>query len=64
MKTLLLALVATVFIAQPLFARPRSDLDKQFVEGAKNEKKLVFYTTMELPQTVQVVQEFVRKYPF
>ena len=64
MKTLLLAFVITALIAQPLFARPRSDLDKQFVEGAKKEKKLVFYTTMELPQTVQVVQEFVRKYPF
>ena len=64
MKTLLFALVVTALIAQPLFARSRSDLDKQFVEGAKKEKKLVFYTTMELPQTVQVVQEFVRKYPF
>jgi iron(III) transport system substrate-binding protein len=64
MKALLLALLGTAIFCQPTFARPRSDLDMQFVEGAKKEKKLVFYTTMELPQTVQVVQEFVRKYPF
>jgi len=64
MKTLLLALVAMALIGQPVSARPRSDLDMQLIEGAKKEKKLVFYTTMELPQTMQVVQDFVQKYPF
>jgi iron(III) transport system substrate-binding protein len=64
MKTLLLALLGTAIFCQPVFARPRSDLDMQLVEGAKKEKKLVFYTTMELPQIIQVVQDFVQKYPF
>jgi hypothetical protein len=36
----------------------------QRIEGAKNEKKLLLYTTMELPQTIQIVHGFVEKYPF
>jgi ABC-type Fe3+ transport system substrate-binding protein len=64
MKTLLLALLGTAIFCQPVFARPRSDLDMQLVEGAKKEKKLVFYTTMELPQTIDVAYQFVQKYPF
>jgi len=64
MKTLLLTLVAMALIGQPVSARPRSDLDIQLIEGAKKEKKLIFYTTMELPQTMLVVQDFVQKYPF
>ena len=64
MKTLLIALLGTAIFCQPVFARPRSELDMQLVEGAKKEKKLVFYTTMELPQTMLVVQDFVQKYPF
>ena len=36
----------------------------QFVEGAKKEKKLVFYTTMDLPQSIEVVRDFAEKYPF
>ncbi|MGH7926431.1 MAG: ABC transporter substrate-binding protein, partial [Candidatus Binatia bacterium] len=34
------------------------------VEGAKKEQKLVFYTTMDLPQVIQVFHDFVEKYPF
>jgi iron(III) transport system substrate-binding protein len=64
MKTLLLALVAMALIGQPVSARPRSDLDMQLIEGAKKEKKLVFYTTMDLPQTIEVIHDFVQKYPF
>jgi len=64
MKTLLIALLGTAIICQPVSARPRSDPDMQLIEGAKKEKKLVFYTTMELPQTMLVVQDFVQKYPF
>jgi iron(III) transport system substrate-binding protein len=36
----------------------------QLVEGAKKEKSLVFYTTMDLPQTMEVVHAFAQKYPF
>jgi iron(III) transport system substrate-binding protein len=64
MKTLLLALLGAAIFCQPVFARPRSDLDMQLVEGAKKEKKLVFYTTMDLPQTIEVVRDFAQKYPF
>ena len=64
MKTLLLALVGTVLFWQPVLARPRPALEMQLVEGAKTEKKLVFYTTVDLPQTMQVVHDFVQKYPF
>jgi ABC-type Fe3+ transport system substrate-binding protein len=63
-KALLLALLGTVLFGEPLFARPSSVPDVQLVEGAKNEKKVVFYTTMDLPQTIQVVHDFVQKYPF
>jgi len=61
---LLLALLVTAVFWQPVAARPRSVLDIELVEGAKKEKRLVFYTTMELPQTMLVVQDFVQKYPF
>ena len=64
MKTLLLALLGTAIFCQPVFARPRSDLDMELVEGAKKEKKLAFYTTMDLPQTIEIVRDFAQKYPF
>jgi iron(III) transport system substrate-binding protein len=64
LKALLLALLGTVIFCQPVFARPRSVLDLELVEGAKKEKKLVFYTTMDLPQSIEVVRDFVQKYPF
>ena len=63
MKTLLLALLGMAIFCQPVFARPRSDLDMELVEGAKKEKKLAFYTTMDLPQTIEVVRDFAQKYP-
>jgi ABC-type Fe3+ transport system substrate-binding protein len=47
-----------------VYAEPRSDPDTQRVEGAKKEKRLLLYTTMELPQTIQIVHGFVERYPF
>jgi iron(III) transport system substrate-binding protein len=64
MKPLLLAVMATTIFWQPVLAQPRSVMEAGFIEGAKKEQKLVFYTTMELPQTIQVVHDFVQKYPF
>ena len=64
MKTLLLALLVAAIFSQPVFARPQSVLDMELVEGAKKEEKLVFYTTMDLPQTIEVIHEFALKYPF
>jgi iron(III) transport system substrate-binding protein len=63
-RTLFFALVIAAIFSQPALARPRSDLDMQLVEGAKKEKKLVFYTTMDLPQSIEVVRDFAQKYPF
>ena len=64
MKALLLALLVTGVFWQSVFARPRSDLDMELVENAKKEKKLAFYTTMDLPQTIEVIRDFAQKYPF
>ncbi|HEV8720435.1 MAG TPA: extracellular solute-binding protein [Candidatus Binatia bacterium] len=64
MKTLLLALVGTAFLWQPVLARPRLALEMQLLEGAMRERKLVLYTTTDLPQGIQVVHDFVQKYPF
>jgi iron(III) transport system substrate-binding protein len=63
-RTLLLALLGAAIFSQPALGRPRSHLDTQLVEGAKKEKKLVFYTTMDLPQTIEIVRDFAHKYPF
>jgi len=63
-KTLLIALLGTAIFCQPVFARPRSVLDMELVEGAKKEQKLVLYITIDLPQTIQVVHHFVQKYSF
>ena len=63
MKALLLALLVATVFCQPVAARPRSVLDMELVEEAKKEKKLVFYTTMDLP-TIEVVRDFAQKYPF
>ena len=64
MRRLLLTLLVIAVFWQPVFARPRSMLETELVEGARKEEKLVFYTTMELPQTIEVVRDFVQKYPF
>jgi hypothetical protein len=64
MNTLLLALLATALLWQPILARDRSVLEADLVEHAKTERKLIFYTTIDLPQTIKVVYEFVQKYPF
>jgi iron(III) transport system substrate-binding protein len=64
MKILLLILLGAVIFCQPVLARPRPHLETQLVEGAKKEKKLVFYTTMDLPQCIEVVRDFAQKYPF
>jgi iron(III) transport system substrate-binding protein len=64
MKTLLLALLATALLWQTVLARDRSVLEAELMERAKTEEKLVFYGTIDLPQTIQVLHEFIQKYPF
>ena len=63
-RSLLLALLGMLIFCQPVFAWTRSVPDAQLVEDAKKEKKLVFYSTVDLPQTVDVAYQFVQKYPF
>jgi iron(III) transport system substrate-binding protein len=63
-RALLSAFLGIIVFCQPVLAWPRSDLDIQRVEGAKKEGKLVFYTTMDLPQNIEVVRDFAQKYPF
>jgi ABC-type Fe3+ transport system substrate-binding protein len=48
----------------PVFAQTSSAPDLRLVEGAMKEQKLIFYTTMDLPQNIQMVHDFVQKYPF
>jgi len=59
---LLLALLLTASLWQPLFAQPWSAPDMR-VEGAKKEQKLVFYTTLDLPQNIKVINDFVQRTP-
>jgi len=38
--------------------------DPKLVEGAKKEGEMIFYTTMTLDQSKEVVDRFQKKYPF
>jgi iron(III) transport system substrate-binding protein len=60
---LLLALLFVVRLWQPVFAQVSSAPEAR-LEEAKKEQKLVFYTTMDLPQNIKVINDFVQKYPF
>jgi ABC-type Fe3+ transport system substrate-binding protein len=62
--TLLLAFLGTAIFWQPVAAGTWSVMDMQLVEGAMKEKKLVLYITMDLPQALEVVHDFLEKYPF
>ena len=64
MKTFLFTLLAVAVLWQTVFARSRPTLNMSVIEGAKKEKKLVLYTTTDLPAVLNVASRFVRKYPF
>jgi iron(III) transport system substrate-binding protein len=44
--------------------RGQSNPDPKLVEGAKKEGQMIFYTTMTLDQSKEVVDRFQKKYPF
>jgi iron(III) transport system substrate-binding protein len=46
------------------YAHSQSNPDPKLVEGAKKEGEMVFYTTMTLDQSKEVVDRFQKKYPF
>ena len=64
MTTLLLAFLGTAIFWQPVVAWTWSAPETQLVEGAKKENKLVLYITMDIPQAIGVINDFLEKYPF
>jgi iron(III) transport system substrate-binding protein len=46
------------------YAHSQSNPDPKLVEGAKKEGEMIFYTTMTLDQSKEVVDRFQKKYPF
>src|SRR4029434_7171363 len=46
------------------YADAQSAPDPKLIEGAKKEGQIVFYTTMTLDQSKEVVDRFQKKYPF
>jgi ABC-type Fe3+ transport system substrate-binding protein len=61
---LLLAVLGIAIFAPLAAAQSPLVLAIGLTEGAMKEKKLVLYSAMELPQTIEVIREFVEKYPF
>jgi iron(III) transport system substrate-binding protein len=64
MKTLLLTILTTTIPWYPVFASPPLAVEEKLIDRAKKEQKLVFYTTIDLPQMIQLVQDFMHKFPF
>jgi hypothetical protein len=65
MKTLARSLLIIFFSGLfPVAGWPQGGLDSALIEGAKNERRLVHWTTMTLSQSKQVVDAFQKKYPF
>ena len=58
----LIALSCLAVCAPPAWSQ--SDPAAHLIEGAKNEKKLVLYTSVPLPEAKLYVDAFQRKYPF
>ena len=46
------------------YAHSQNNPDPKLVEGAKKEGEMIFYTTMTLDQSKEVVDRFQKKYPF
>ena len=60
---LIFAAAMTLFFATRS-AHSQSNPDPKLVEGAKKEGEMIFYTTMTLDQSKEVVDRFQKKYPF
>ncbi len=66
-KRFFVALVTAVILFQILGfqrAQGQSNPDPKLVEGTKKEGQMIFYTTMTLDQSKEVVDRFQKKYPF
>jgi iron(III) transport system substrate-binding protein len=68
MSTRFFVALVTAFILFPMLAFHRVEgqinPDPKLVEGAKKEGEMIFYTTMTLDQSKEVVDRFQKKYPF
>ena len=56
------AMSAVIFAVE--FANAQANPDPRLIEGAKKEGEVIFYTTMTLDQSKEVVDRFQKKYPF
>ena len=68
MSTRFFVALVTAFILFPILGFHRAEgqinPDPKLVEGAKKEGEMIFYTTMTLDQSKEVVDRFQKKYPF
>jgi iron(III) transport system substrate-binding protein len=63
-RLLVISLMLAAVYLQPAISWSQGIPDPKLVEGAKKEGKMVWYTTMTLDQSKQVVDRFEKKYPF
>lgn len=54
----------SVMIFAVEFASSQANPDPRLIEGARKEGEVIFYTTMTLDQSKEVVDRFQKKYPF
>jgi iron(III) transport system substrate-binding protein len=62
--TALIFSAAMILFFGTRYAHSQSNSDPKLVEGAKKEGEMIFYTTMTLDQSKEVVDRFQKKYPF
>jgi iron(III) transport system substrate-binding protein len=62
--SVLIVTAVMVLLFGSRYAHAQSNPDPKLIEGAKKEGEMVFYTTMTLDQSKQVVDRFQKKYPF
>lgn len=59
----LVALLSAIILL-PVASWSQGSPDPKLIEGAKKEGRLVYWATMTLSQSKQVVDRFQEKYPF
>ena len=62
-RVAIIALILPLIFAVEL-ARAQANPDPRLIEGARKEGEVVFYTTMTLDQSKEVMDRFQKKYPF
>lgn len=62
--TFTLSLLLAVFFLATGLSWPQASPDPKLIDGAKREGEVIWYTTMTLDQSKQVVDRFQNRYPF